>query len=196
DRRTVGCQARRPAPGRHRAHLARPGPQGRRQGPAERPGGAPKRGYVGSSTSCPTCRGPARFERYQAKAFVSLLGPVRTARAYYPCPACHKGHCPADAALRLGADDLTLGAREAVCLAGLLASFAEARAKVLPKLAGLRLGESTVERATEAAGARLGALLAAGQRLRPPGRWDWHKGARGQSCAYGSGDATRARREG
>jgi hypothetical protein len=55
----------------------------------------------------------------------------------------------------VGAADLTPGAQEAVSLAGLLASFAEAATKILPKLAGLRLAESTVERATEAAGARL-----------------------------------------
>jgi hypothetical protein len=77
-----------------------------------------------------------------------------------------------------------------------LTSFAEARAKVLPKLAGLRLGESTVERATEAAGARLGALLAAGQRLGPAVSWGWHKDARGQTCAYVSVDATGVGRQG
>jgi len=71
-----------------------------------------------------------------------------------------------------------------------LTSFAEARAKVLPKLAGLRLGESTVERATEAAGTRLGQLLAAGQRFGPVVCWDWHKDARGKTCAYASADAT------
>jgi len=77
-----------------------------------------------------------------------------------------------------------------------LTSFAEARAKVLPRLAGLRLGESTVERATEAAGARLGALLAAGQRLGPAAAWDWHKDARGKTCAYVSVDATGVGRQG
>lgn len=61
---------------------------------------------------------------------------------------------------------------------------------MLPKLAGLRLAESTVERATEGAGARLGRLLAEGQRFGPVVAWDWHKDARGKTCAYLSVDAT------
>ena len=46
---------------------------------------------------------------------------------------------------------LSPGAEEVACIAGVQSSFAEASAKVLPKLAGLQLGESTVERTTEAA---------------------------------------------
>jgi hypothetical protein len=90
----------------------------------------------------------------------------------------------------VGAADLTPGAQEAVSLAGLLASFAEAATKILPKLAGLRLAESTVERATEAAGARLGRRLAAGATFGPKADWDWGTDARGRTCAYVSVDAT------
>ena len=90
---------------------------------------------------------------------MSLLGAVRVERAYYHCRRCRAGHCPHDALLRLGDGGLTAGAREAACLAGTLGSFAEAAEKVLPKLAGLRLAESTVERAAEAAGADGGAGL-------------------------------------
>jgi hypothetical protein len=46
---------------------------------------------------------------------------------------------------------------EVTCIAGVQSSFAEASVKVLPKLAGLQLAESTVERTTEAAGLRLAA---------------------------------------
>ena len=116
--------------------------------------GRKKGGYVGSSTACPHCREAAKFQRWQAKTFVSVLGEVRCERAYYHCPRCKKGHCPWEAALRVGATDLTPGAQEAVSLAGLLASFAEARQKVLPELAGLRLSEATVQRTTEQAGRR------------------------------------------
>jgi hypothetical protein len=121
---------------------------------------------------------------------VSLLGPVRLTRAYYYCRRCRLGHCPADAARRLDVTDLTPGAREVVGLAGLLESFAEAAAKVLPKLAGLRLAESTVERAVEAAGGRLGRRLADGQTLGSAADWDWGADATGQTCAYVSVDAT------
>lgn len=52
----------------------------------------------------------------------------------------------------MSAADLTPGAEQAVALTGVLGSFADAAAKILPRLAGLRLAESTVERATERAG--------------------------------------------
>jgi hypothetical protein len=115
---------------------------------------------------------------------------VRLERAYYYCRRCRAGHCPADAALRLTAGDLTPAAEELVGLAGLLSSFAEAAAKVLPRLAGLRLAESTVERATEAAGARLASRRAAGEALGPARDWPWARDAAGRGVAYVSVDAT------
>jgi hypothetical protein len=75
-------------------------------------------------------------------------------------------------------------------LAGLLTSFEEARSKVLPRMAGLRLAESTVERITEAVGQRLKKTRAAGQTFGSRGAWNWHADARGQRCAYVSLDAT------
>jgi hypothetical protein len=81
---------------------------------------------------------------------------------------------------------------EVACIAGVQSSFAEASAKVLPKLAGLQLAESTVERTTEAAGLR----LATGQRAElslseEPGQaWAWHKDAEGKTGAYVAVDAT------
>jgi hypothetical protein len=121
---------------------------------------------------------------------VSLVGPLRLDRAYYHCRHCRRGHCPRDGQLRLAGDDLTAGAREAASLAGLLTSFAEAAGKVLPRLAGLRLAESTVERATEGAGAALGARLRAGATFGPARDWDWPCDAAGRTCAYVSIDAT------
>ena len=94
---------------------------------------------------------------------MTVLGRVRLSRAYYYCPHCCAGHCPRDARLGLAGSDLSRGATEAVALAGALSSFAEAAQKTLPKLAGLRIGESTVERTTERAGADVGARLAEGR---------------------------------
>jgi len=47
-----------------------------------------------------------------------------------------------------------------------------------------------VERATEAAGGRLGEALAAGQTFGAAQAWDWHKDADGKSVAYVLGDST------
>jgi hypothetical protein len=92
--------------------------------------------------------------------------------------------------MRLPGAALTPAAYEVACLAGALSSFAEAADVTLPKLAGLRLGESTVERAAEAAGAEIGRRLAAGETFGAPRDWAWHKDAEGKTCAYVAIDAT------
>lgn len=118
------------------------------------------------------------------------MGDVRLERHYYHCRHCGTGFCPWDAVLGLTAAALSPAAAEVVCLAGVQASFAEASTRTLPKLAGLRVSESTVERATEAAGARVGQALAAGHTFGAAQDWPWHRDAEGKSCAYVSCDAT------
>ena len=119
------------------------------------------------------------------------MGPLALIRrAYYHCPACRKGHCPADAGFGLGRSDLTAGAEELAVLFGTNNSFAEAAERLLPRASGLRLAESTIERATEAAGQRPGEALAAGRTLGEPADWAWPVDAAGQSVAYVSVDAT------
>ena len=66
---------------------------------------------------------------------------IRPDRAYYHCKTCHRGHCPGDHELGLAASDLTPGATEAVCITGVVGSFAVAAEDVLPRLAGLTLFE-------------------------------------------------------
>jgi hypothetical protein len=121
---------------------------------------------------------------------VSLFGTVHYQRHYYYCGHCRHGFCPFDHLLGLTAQDLSPAAEQLVCLAGVLTSFAEAAEKVLPPLANLRLAESTVERATEAAGQRVAEALQAGQTFGKAQRWDWHKDAEGKPVAYVSVDAT------
>ena len=141
--------------------------------------------------SCPTCQGPSKFQDRRDKTFVSLLGPIVVSdRAYSLCPACHQGHVPIDAALGFSAPKLTPGAEQVATLAGTVGSFAEAAAKLLPKMSGLRLAESTVERTTEAAGERLGTLWDAGHALGAAVDWCWNRDARGRTVAYVSVDAT------
>jgi hypothetical protein len=121
---------------------------------------------------------------------VSALGEVRYERAYYYCRHCGSGAAPADAALHVGQAELTPAARELVALAGTLSSFAEAAGKVLPKMAGVRVSESTVERATETAGRGLGERLARGEVFGGAGPWKWSEDACGRTVGYVSVDAT------
>ncbi len=121
---------------------------------------------------------------------MTVLGPVRFARGYYHCGACHRGHCPRDPELGLGGADLSPGATEVAALAGACSSFAEAATKVLPTLSGLRISESTVERTSERVGADIGARLAADQTFGGPAAWDWSTDAEGKTVAYVAADLT------
>lgn len=92
---------------------------------------------------------------------------------------------------------LTPGAEELTTLAGTTGeSFQEAATKLLPKMASIRLSESTVQRTSEAAGRRLRNLWQKRKVLGGPTPWTWHKDARGKTCAYVSIDATGVRQQG
>jgi hypothetical protein len=121
---------------------------------------------------------------YRSKGFVSLVGDLRLSRAYYHCAACGRGRFPWDQTLRLSPLRLTPAAEEVTALAGVQERFGKAADRTLPKLAGLRRCESTVERTTEEAGARLGARLAAGAVFGRGAAWDWNRDAAGRTCAY------------
>ena len=91
---------------------------------------------------------------------------------------------------------MTPGAEELTTLAGTTGeSFQEAAEKLLPKMASIRLSESTVQRTSEAAGQRLRQLLQEQKVLGGPTLWTWHKDARGLTCAYISIDATGVRQQ-
>jgi hypothetical protein len=140
--------------------------------------------------TCPHCQGDARCKGFRERAALTLLGAIRFRRHYYHCPQCGQGLCPLDQTLGLSAADLTPAADEVVCLAGVQDSIAIAAAKALARLSGLRVSESTAERATEAAGARVAQAQAAGQTFGPQADWAWHQDAEGKTVAYVSADAT------
>jgi hypothetical protein len=121
---------------------------------------------------------------------------MRLQRHYYHCQHCHQGLSPYDQVLGLSAQDLTPAAAEVACLAGVQAPFAEAAEKALPKMAGLRLSESTVERATEAAGQRVAEALQAGAVFGAAKDWAWHKDAEGKKVDYIAEGATVVEQEG
>jgi len=125
-----------------------------------------------------------------------LVGAVPCRRAYYYCHRCGTGSFPWDQTVGLTPKGLTPAAAQVVSMAGVACnSFAEAAEHVLVTMAGLHLSESTVQRTTEEAGQRLGALLAAGKTLGFPQPWDWHRDAQGHTCAYVSIDATGVRQQ-
>jgi len=124
------------------------------------------------------------------------MGPMEVDAAYYHCRHCRCGHKPWEQALQLTPIKLTVAAEQITAMAGVLGSFAQGAERVLQKMAGIRLSESTVERTTEAAGARVAAQLEAGKSLGPSLEWSWQKDAMGRRCAYVSADATGVRQQG
>jgi len=137
-----------------------------------------------------------RFVEWRAKKVVSLVGPITVRFAYYHCSHCGHGYQPWCESLRLERGALTPAAEELSSLVGVLGSFADGAERILRKMSGLQLSESTIERATEAAGERVAKRLEAGQSLGPGEEWAWQKDARGKRCAYVSLDATGVRQQG
>jgi hypothetical protein len=140
--------------------------------------------------TCPHCQEAAEFNGYRPKTVLSLLNEVTVYRAYYTCAHCGKGNFPWDETLALMSQRFTVGVREITTLAGIQESFGKAAERTLWKLAGLRLSESTVQRTTEIAGAKLAALLASGKVFGPAKPWQWHTDRKGKKCAYVSVDWT------
>jgi hypothetical protein len=140
--------------------------------------------------TCPHCRESSRCKGFRQRGLLCLFGPVKYSRHYYLCGSCHRGTSPLDEVLGLREHDRTPAADEVVSLSGLQDAFAVGADKLLARLTGLKLSESTVQRATEAAGARVAEAQHAGVEFGPATPWDWHKDADGKTVGYLSVDAT------
>jgi hypothetical protein len=123
------------------------------------------------------------------------MGKAVCERAYYYCPHCRGGHCPTDDELGL-AGKQTPAAQEIIALAGVLEPFDEGARLILPRLAGLNVSASTVQRTTEAIGEDVAERRTAGETFGPDRVWDWNRDAEGRSVAYVSLDATAVPQQG
>lgn len=74
-------------------------------------------------------------------------------------------------------------------------SFAKG-AELLEETASIRLGESTIERTTEAAGQRIAEHLGRGRTFGGKKPWDWFRDASGRTVGYVAIDATSVRQQG
>jgi hypothetical protein len=146
--------------------------------------------------SCPHCGQAAEFHSHRPHTPLSLVGPVHYRRAYYLCRRCGEGLFPFDQEAGLTARNLTPATERVATLAGTVADSFEKGADLLDEMAGVRLGESTVERTTEDAGGRLAEAVAAGATFGPKVDWTWHRDYEGRRCAYVELDATGVRRQG
>jgi hypothetical protein len=146
--------------------------------------------------TCPHCGQAAEFHSHRPHAPASLVGPVRYSRAYYLCRRCGRGLFPFDERAGLTTRNLSPALERVAALAGTVADSFEKGADLLEEMAGIRLGESTVERTTEDAGGRLADAVKAGTTFGPKADWPWHKDYEGRRCAYVELDATGVRQQG
>lgn len=146
--------------------------------------------------SCPGCGQSAAFHGHRPHTPTSLVGPICYQRAYYFCRRCGHGLFPFDQQAGLTNRNLTPGLERVATLAGTVADSFEKGADLLHEMAGVRLGESTVERTSEDAGGRLAEAVQAGRTFGPKTVWPWHKDYEGRRVAYVEMDATGVRQQG
>jgi hypothetical protein len=123
------------------------------------------------------------------------MGGMIAERAYYHCPACHHGWFPSDEEFGIERKQ-TSAATEIISLAGVLEPFEQAGETVLPRLTGLNVSASTVQRTTEAVGEDVARRRAAGEVFGSPQSWDWNTDTRGVRVGYVSLDATAVLQQG
>ena len=99
---------------------------------------------------CP-CGRKARYRQMRTRRVLTAVGEVELLRAWYLCPHCHHGQCPADAALDIEKTDFSPGVRRMLALVGAEAPFDHAR-RHIELLAGLEVTAKAVERAAESTG--------------------------------------------
>src|SRR5262249_30212899 len=71
----AGFEAGSPTAGEDRVRSPGPSPRHRGQSHRNRSGRAEKRGYQGSSVTCPHCQEAAKFQRWQGKTVVAPSAP-------------------------------------------------------------------------------------------------------------------------
>jgi hypothetical protein len=108
---------------------------------------------------CPECAEQMAFVRYQGKWVETLLGTVRPERAYFHCARCERGYVPLDHQLGLGADGLSSGLEEAICLLATHMPL-EQVADQLKRLLLVDVDDNTIQRAV----IRVGSAMVAYQK--------------------------------
>jgi hypothetical protein len=109
--------------------------------------------HSGSEKSC-ACGGTARYVERRKKRFITAVGELLLARAYYHCPACDRGFCPRDQALGMAAQSVSPAVLRMIGTVGAMVSF-EQGSELLRELAGVQVDAKRVERRAEALGAEM-----------------------------------------
>jgi hypothetical protein len=108
-------------------------------------------GYLGGHALC-ACGRRASFKEYRESWLDTIMGAIRIKRAYYYCEECAGGFSPLDEMLK-AERGRTKGLGRLISLAGVQGPFEDA-SRLLKEMAGVGVSDNTVERVSEAAGAK------------------------------------------
>lgn len=109
---------------------------------------------------------------------------------------CGEGSCPWDGRVGLTSHRLSPAVERLATLCGAVADSFGKGAELLEETAGVRVGESTVARTTEAVGERLAGHLGRGRTFGGKTPWGWFRDASGRTVGYVAIDATGVRQQG
>jgi hypothetical protein len=126
-----------------------------------RAGAAVLEALLAAQGGCPRqvpcgCGQQAHYQERRAKQLVTVLGRVETERAYYVCPACHRGQSPRDQERDVEGTEYSPGVRRMMAVVGSETWLAQGREQ-RALLAGREVTAKAVERQAEALGAEIAA---------------------------------------
>jgi hypothetical protein len=102
---------------------------------------------------CP-CGQKARYREMRLRKVLTVVGEIRILRAWYLCPQCQNGQCPADTVLDIEKASQSPGVRRMLALIGSEVPFDHGRRQI-ELLAGLEVTAKAVERTAEAIGGNI-----------------------------------------
>jgi hypothetical protein len=105
---------------------------------------------VENSITC-QCGGMAEYQRKREAVLLTSLGKVHYKRAYYLCPACHKGTFPLDERLGLRPGEMSAELESLLGVVGALMPFGKGT-ELFERLALVKASPQSADKATEAMG--------------------------------------------
>jgi hypothetical protein len=100
------------------------------------------------------CGQKARYREMRLRKVLTVVGEIRILRAWYLCPQCQNGQCPADTVLDIEKAGQSPGVRRMLALIGSEVPFDHGRRQI-ELLAGLEVTAKAVERTAEAIGGNI-----------------------------------------
>jgi len=107
--------------------------------------------YPAETRPCPHCGGQAEYQFRRFGVLYTILGPIGYRRAYYLCPACHRGHYPLDQKLGLRPGERSAELESLAGMTGAQLPFGQG-SQLFEALTLMALSDHSLAKATQAIG--------------------------------------------